>query len=293
MNLLLSLIFCCPLLYGAELTPEQICGILPSCVQVELYSGTECQGGGSAICVYISEEVNQVNGRTTYAYGFVTAAHVLDGQMFQYGIRAFTYDAKGRRLSEKLYLDDKCNASFESVYDSGTDAGFFIVYTNEKLPVTMVPMRPESDTQNLMVGEPVYLLGAPLLTAPIICKGMVAQLGLRDCVFGDFGWEVDVISIDGDHGDSGGGFFDCSGNLIGFCSLGFSRDSHGFVIGMVNLEKTYRVLHKTRWRMILDEYFMPEEEVQKPVVEDPMMPEDEGEQPTDDDFAQPLPIYEV
>ena len=272
---ILSLLMCS---MSLALEPEQIRNIVPSAIQIEAHDNGMFLGGGSGICIYAGTQQALNNDfPPKYIYVFSTAAHVLHGGPSKelYAVRVFEYDERCKRLSEQVLFNDNINAAMEFYYDTKTDAAFLVLHTQHSLPVSPVPMCHESALANIAVGDRIMLLGSPLLVAPIFSEGYIAQLDISSVCNNDIlPWMVDLISVNGDHGDSGGGIFNKDGELIGTLSLGFSRDSHGFALGMVNLRHLYALMRTTVWHMTFA-HLMTEEECvndndteEYPIIED-------------------------
>jgi len=278
------------------LTPEQICNtILPSQVNVEMISNDKSLGGGSGICIYAATEVSHLGPRALtirYLYLFSTAAHVIDESLNSprsFALRVFAYDERGKRTGERLIKNDGCDVFMEFLFNRETDAALLVVHSKTMIPeVRPVELLREIDLEKLMVGQRVMLLGSPMLVAPILCEGMIAQLNIRHTYDGDFTpWEIDLLSINAAPGDSGGGIFNEEGKLIGFLSLGFSQDFHGFVIGMINMREWYNLVRETHWSLLFEELFDPVKEVNEGVELPPSNTNEIPEIASDEDIMKP------
>jgi putative serine protease PepD len=104
--------------------------------------------------------------------------------------------------------------------DPATDLA--VIKVSESKSLTVIPF---ADSNQVKVGEPVVVLGAPLGLTSTVTSGIVSALGRNIEVAGDNGNNallVGAIQTDAaiNPGNSGGAMTNCSGDLIGVPSAG-------------------------------------------------------------------------
>jgi hypothetical protein len=295
-------IVCMTLFISCEAGEPPAIQQLRSAIQIErFYPDGRSIGGGSGVCIYSAAQVSVNDGPTIFLYLFSTAGHVLaTGHPSEYGIRVFEYGERGERLSSQIFRNYK-DVYMDAIWNRSTDAGMLIVKSKIELPVFPIDLEYENRLDLLYVGQDVTMVGSPLLISPILCRGIITQLNINEIKDGTtLPWQVDLLSIDGARGDSGGGIFNKKGKMIGILSLGFSMESHGFVLGMVNLREFYNMLRNNPGYSLYFEHLMcevedvPEPEDDPAVVPPASVDPDEGSvEAEEDSIIQPFPTLPV
>lgn len=134
----------------------------------------------------------------------ITNCHVLKD------VQSFQLENEGRRFIGRLEL-----------WDTARDV------CQVKVPHLEAPAVVLGDSDKVVVGQPVYALGAPKGLELTLSNGIVS--GLRHNAPGQL-WKIQT-SAPISHGSSGGGLFDIDGRLIGITSEGIEEGQNlGFAL---------------------------------------------------------------
>ena len=168
--------------------------VLPTVVTIAVHTGS---GGGTG-----SGEVIRSNGY------ILTNNHVISAA------------ANGGSI-DVLFSDGRTATATLTGRDPQTDLAVI------KVDRTRLPVIPFGSSENVVVGEPVVALGAPLGLYSTVTAGIVSALDRTIEVPGDHGMTallVSAIQTDAaiNPGNSGGALTNCSGQLIGVPTAGAS-----------------------------------------------------------------------